>query len=298
MTLRNKAVTPKINEAVSKSADFEITIADMAKRSERRAWFVAWSAILMAVLLACGYFLMLPLKEKVPFLVMADAYTGTSTVARLRDFPENSIATSEAINKSNAAHYVLARESYDFDIMTLRDWATVNTMSANDVATSLQSLYGGPNSPYKIYGKGRSIRAQITSVILLGGENGGRYTGATVRFQRSLYDKTTGALRFMDNKIATLGFKYDPDLKMDEKERIANPLGFQVTAYRVDDDYAVSPPPAVPTAPPTSPAVAPGAAVPTGSVSASPAPTAPSLPATSASGPSPQTPPANGVVSQ
>src|SRR3546814_4068946 len=68
----------------------------------------------MALILAGGYFLMLPLKEKVPYLVMADAYTGTSTVARLRgDFASNQITTKEAINRSNVSHYVLARESYD-----------------------------------------------------------------------------------------------------------------------------------------------------------------------------------------
>ena len=37
----------------------------------------------MSVVLLSGYFYVLPLKEKVPYLVMADAYTGTSTVARL-----------------------------------------------------------------------------------------------------------------------------------------------------------------------------------------------------------------------
>ena len=46
---------------------------------------VAWTAIAMSLLLAGGYYYMLPLKERVPFLVMADAYTGTSTVARLAD---------------------------------------------------------------------------------------------------------------------------------------------------------------------------------------------------------------------
>src|SRR3546814_19584602 len=78
-----------------------------------------------------SYFLMLPLKEKVPYLVMADAYTGTSTVARLRgDFASNQITTKEAINRSNVSHYVLARESYDSVLLGLRDWVTVYAMSA------------------------------------------------------------------------------------------------------------------------------------------------------------------------
>ena len=294
MKPRAKPVTPKVDEAVVKAADFEITIADMAKRSEKRAWFVAWSAILMAILLACGYFLMLPLKEKTPFLVMADAYTGTSTIARLRDFPGNSITTSEAINKSNAAHYVMARESYDYEVMNLRDWATINTMSAGDAATSLSNLYKSQNSPYLVYGKRRAIRVQINSVILLGGENGQPYNGATVRFQRSLYDKTTGGVAPLDNKIATLGFKYDPNLQMSEKDRRENPLGFQVTTYRVDMDYA-SPLPATAPAVPV-PQGAPQAA-PEGSQGISPAAQAETNVPSQAPAPS-QTTTANGAANR
>ncbi len=35
-----------------------------------------------------------------------------------------------------------------------------------------------------------------------------------------------------------MAFKYNPNLQMDEPKRIANPLGFQVTEYRVDNDFA------------------------------------------------------------
>src|SRR3546814_1130437 len=78
MKFRKQATTPNIENVVSRSVNFEVTIADLARRSERRAWWVAFGAILMALILAGGYFLMLPLKEKVPYLVMADAYTGRS----------------------------------------------------------------------------------------------------------------------------------------------------------------------------------------------------------------------------
>jgi type IV secretion system protein VirB8 len=63
-----------------------------------------------------------------------------------------------------------------------------------------------------------------------------------VRFQREVYDNASGATRPLDNRIATLEFAYKPELGMDEKDRIENPLGFQVTSYRVDNDYAPDPP--------------------------------------------------------
>ncbi len=172
MSPKQKRATARIEEAVAKSVDFEMTIADIARRSERRAWFVASCAVVMSLILAGGYFYFLPLKEKVPYLVMADAYTGTSTVARLAgDFNKNSITVNEAINRSNVAHFVLARESYDIALMGLRDWTTVYTMSSPDVALGYTTLHASrnPDSPYNVYGKERAIRVKILSIVLLGG---------------------------------------------------------------------------------------------------------------------------------
>lgn len=240
-----KSPTPAIERAVAKSVNFELSIADLARRSERRAWWVAFSAIGMALILAGGYFYMLPLKQKVPYLVMADAYTGTATVAHLTgNFGPRGITTSEAINRSNVAHFVLARESYDLAMLNLRDWKTVQTMASAGVKAEYANLYSAQNenSLYKLYGKDRAIRIRLLSIVLLGGGPGITPKGATVRFQRSLYNKTTGATQPMDSKIATIEFTYKPNLDMDDQSRIENPLGFWVTSYRVDNDYAAAPP--------------------------------------------------------
>jgi type IV secretion system protein VirB8 len=238
------AATAEIASAITRSTNFEITLADMARRSERRAWRVASCALAMALLLGGGYAFVLPLKEKVPYLVMADAYTGTSTVARLTgDFGRAGITASEAINRSNVAHFVLARESYDYALIRLRDWATVYTMAAPQVAAGYSRLHAprNPDSPFNLYGKDRAIRVAILSIQLLGGGDAPP-RGATVRFQRALYDAATATSRPLDSKIATLEFTYKANLSMDEKDRIENPLGFQVTSYRVDNDYAADPP--------------------------------------------------------
>ncbi|HEV8692684.1 MAG TPA: type IV secretion system protein [Lysobacter sp.] len=242
-----KAVTPQVESAVAKAANFEVTIADMARRSERRAWMVAWLAILMALILAGGYFFFLPLKEKVPYLVMADAYTGTSTVARLTgNFGDQSITASEALNKSNISHFLLARESYDFSQFGQRDWNTVHAMATPLVSSGYAKLYSktNPANPHTLFGKNKSIRVKILSLQLQDGAANTNATpkSATVRFQRSLYDKVSGASEPLDSKIASVEFVYKSNLKMDEPNRVLNPLGFQVSSYRVDNDYAASPP--------------------------------------------------------
>jgi len=244
MNSPNVPASPSIERAIARSTNFEITIAELARRSERRAWLIASVALALSIVLLSGYFYVLPLKEKVPYLVMADAYTGTSTVARLvGDFNNNGITTSEAINRSNIAHFVLARESYDYALIRLRDWTTVYTMASPEVAAGYTRLHAAtnPESPYSLYGKSRAIRVSILSIQLLGGEHG-TPQGASVRFQRSVYDSGNASSRPLDSRIATLQFAYKANLAMDEKDRIENPLGFQVTSYRVDNDYAASPP--------------------------------------------------------
>jgi len=257
---RTKTSGTRIDRSVAQSTQFELTIADIARRSERRAWWVAWCAIAMALITAGGYYYMLPLKQKVPYLVMADAYTGTATVARLDgDFAMRGITMREAVNRSNVAHFVLARESYDLELVNLRDWKTVQTMAAPGVKAPYAQLFSNnnPDSLIKQYGKDQAIRVKLLSIQLIDGGPGKTPRGATVRFQRSLYNKQTGATRPIDNKIATIAFTYKQNLEMDDQSRMENPLGFWVTSYRVDDDYATAPPAEVP-----APALAPQPAAP------------------------------------
>ncbi|SDQ36366.1 type IV secretion system protein VirB8 [Pseudoxanthomonas sp. CF385] len=252
--------SPDIDRAVAQGVSFELTLAERARKSERRAWLVAWSAIVMALILAGGYFLFLPLKEKVPYLVMADPYTGTASVARLSgNFQDRDVTAEEAINKSNVAQFVLARESYDSGLIGQRNWRTTLSMAGPAVSPAYVALHSesNPERPFRLYGGDSSVRTRILSIVLIGGGAGTRPTGATVRFQRSLYDKGRGQVQPLDSRIATLEFTYNPDLRLSEEDRLLNPLGFRVTNYRVDDDFAAT---AVPEREFPAPLAAPNAA--------------------------------------
>lgn len=279
MMLRNKASTPNIENTVSQSINFEVTVADLARRSERRAWFVAFAAILMSLILAGGYYYMLPLKEKEPYLIMADAYTGTSTVARLTtDTNYQAVTANEAINKSNVAHFILARESYDRSLIGTGSWNTVHVMATNNVSAEYRDVHSGKrtDSPAKLYGNAKAIRVKILSISLNRNSNKavvidakgvavkGPPTSASVRIQRNLFTKSTGETELLDSKIITLEFSYNPNLKMEDDDRVLNPLGFQVTSYRADNDFSEGPPAEYQKAPVAQPAEAlePGAPVP------------------------------------
>jgi type IV secretion system protein VirB8 len=265
---KKKTSSPEIDRAVAQGVSFELTLAERARKSERRAWLVAWSAIVMSLILAGGYFLFLPLKEKVPYLVMADPYTGTASVARLSgNFQDRDVTTEEAINKSNVAQFILARESYDSGLVGQRNWRTTLSMAGPAVSPAYVALHAESNAqrPFRLYGAGKAVRTRILSIVLIGGGAGVRPTGATVRFQRSVYEKARGVSQPLDSKIATLEFTYNPDLRLSEEDRLLNPLGFRVTNYRVDDDFAAAAvperefpaPPAMPAPSPAMPATPP-----------------------------------------
>lgn len=240
MKFSKKDDTAAVKNAVVKAVDYETSLASQTRRSERLAWRVAAAGLVTTLLLAAGYIVVMPLKEKVPYLVLADAYTGTATVASLR---EDKISTSEAINRANIATFIRARESYDWTLIGARDWNTVFTMAEPQVSSSYRALYSSrnPRGPLQVYGKSRSIRIKILSLQLFGDDPKQGPSGATVRYQRNVFDKTNGTSRFLDNKIATLEYTYDTNLEMSEEDRLLNPLGFRVTGYRVDNDYSSTP---------------------------------------------------------
>ncbi|WP_312236667.1 VirB8/TrbF family protein [Stenotrophomonas sp.] len=241
---KKKTSSPEIDRAVSQGVNFEVTLAERARRSERRAWMVAWAAILMSLLLAGGYFLFLPLKEKVPYLVMADPYTGTASVARLTgNFNDRDVTAEEAINKSNVAQFILARESYDSGLVGQRNWRTTLSMAGPAVAPAYMALHAesNPERPYRLYGASRAVNVRILSIVLIGGGEGHGPTGATVRFQRTVYDKSNGRIQPLDSKIATMEYTYDKNMRLSDEDRLVNPLGFRVTNYRVDNDFAPTP---------------------------------------------------------
>ncbi|MBV6807262.1 virB8 family protein [Xanthomonas euvesicatoria] len=233
----------QVGAAVQKAVNYEVSIADLARRSEKRAWIVATLSMLVTVMTAGGYYYMLPLKEKVPYLVMADAYSGTSTIAKLEaNFGGRMVSTSEALARSNVARFITSRESFDASTIGDRDWNTVVAMATGNVLGEYRALHAGnnPARPFNTYGTSRAIRVNILSITLIGG-SGKPYTGATVRFQRNVYDKASAAATFLDNKIATMGFVYQDNLEMSDTLRVENPLGFRVTDYRVDNDYSSLP---------------------------------------------------------
>jgi type IV secretion system protein VirB8 len=240
---KNRKDPPNVQKAVAAAASFEVTIGDLARKSERRAWFVSFGSLVMSLMLAGGYYFMLPLKEKVPYVVMADPFSGTASVAVLRDDPfYQSIVANETMARANVANYVTARESFDADLLKARDWAQINVMSSLEQQKAFAAILAetNPSSPAKFVRANQAIRVQISSITSI--SDGGRVIGATVRVQRNLFDRMSGALQPIDRRLITLSFDYRSNLQLHESLRWLNPMGFVVTQYRSDLDLAATGP--------------------------------------------------------
>lgn len=251
MLKRNKS-SEKIDKKIQRAADFELTVADMARRSEKRAWRVAGASLLMSFALAGGLFYVIPHMEKrEPYLVMADARTGTASLVRLHEGGDYSrITASQAVNLSNISQYITARESYDSGRISDRDRRVVYTMSTTPVRKGYE-VERGRRDPDSLYGRYRdryTIRVRITSITMADAMPGRPPPGAVVRFQRVLYEVATGISQVLDNKIATIDFNYNPEIRfLRPEDGVVNPLRFQVTNYRIDEDRSL-PTPEVPAA--------------------------------------------------
>ena len=229
---------PEIDDIIKKSVDFEVTLTQITYRSEKRAWLITACCVLITLMLVIAFVVLLPLKEKVPYVIMADPYTGTSSISRLSDnFAPKDITSSEAIAKSNVAHFIIARESYDWDLIGRRDWTTVHSMGTQPILQAYRDIYSpsNPLNPDKIYAQNKTARVKIKTITLSQDETR-QYNGATVRFDIIIINKQDERIESGQAMIATVAFSYANNLKMTEELRFENPLGFRVFSYRVDPE--------------------------------------------------------------
>ena len=228
-------------EILKKSIDFESNIIAQVKRSERRAWVVTFCCLAVTVCLVAAIAYMLPLKEKVPYLVTVDLKRSTSTVSHLRDdVAYTGVYASEALNRSFVARYVQAREGYDWDTINQHDWEFVASMSNEVLRTQyVKQFDGSDKSPEKRWGREHALRVNVNSIVFHGLDEEKRKppSGATVRFEKWKFEKATGRSEYLSSHVATLNYEYKTNLKMSDQLRLRNPLGFQVTAFRVDDEF-------------------------------------------------------------
>lgn len=198
-----------------------------SKRNERRAWIVASTAVVVALLAVLAVVLLTPLKTVEPFVVKVDRNTGQSDVVTILN--QKSIGYDEAVDKYFLARYVNYREEFS-DAVAFPNYEAVSVMSSQNIGKSYFDMITprNPRAPVNVYGKTGQVDITVSSVAFIG------KGVAQVRFTRR--ERMRGDAPWdTAGWIATVTYEY-VNPPVGEKERLVNPVGFRVTEYRLDPE--------------------------------------------------------------
>ena len=216
---KKTAAEDHVEQAISWETDRLVA----AHRSTRRAWLAAgagWVMALVAIIAIAG---LTPLKRTEPFVVRVDQATGiVDVVSALKDAPDTYDA---AVTRYFAARYIYAREGYSRRLAS-NYYRRIGLMSNGPVAQAYFKAFSpqNPDSPLNVYGTRTQVQAEVVSTSFISKKL------LSVRFTKTI--KYSNRPAVVSHWIATMAFRY-VKAPMRESDRLVNPLGFQVTEYRV-----------------------------------------------------------------
>lgn len=196
-------------------------------RSRRLAWLIAFGACAVALLEALALIALAPLKTVVPYTLMVDRQTGFVQALKPLDAP--TVTPDAALTQSFLVQYVVARETFDVaevqaDYRKVALWSAEPERSA--YVSSMQP--SNPTSPLSRYPRSTVVAVTVKSVSPLG-------TGvALVRFDTQRREAGGGA-QPTQAWVAVVRFRFSR-APLQVADRFTNPLGFQVTSYRRDQE--------------------------------------------------------------
>lgn len=197
-----------------------------AERSRRLAWCVAGGALLLASLAVVALATLAPLKSVEPFVIRVDRSTGAVDVVSALKAGQP-LTYDEAVNKYFVALYVRAREGW-MPQAAEQNFRQVAILSASGEQQRWADAFrpSNPQSPQIAWGDDTVSLIEVRAISFISPKL------ASVRFHRTLRKAQEGV---ESDWIATVAFAY-AKAPMNEADRMRNPLGFQVGAYRADPE--------------------------------------------------------------
>ena len=210
----------------AEGATWDYEIYGKLKQSRKRAWIAAAFSACVAVLCLFALVLLLPLKEFSPYVITVNKNTGY--LEATRGLKPGDLTQNESVTMFNIVKYITARETYDPRDLQ-ENFNLVMLTSADKAQNEYRALYekSNPNRPTQLYGYQTIISVTIKNVSFLDKDT------ATVRFLTE--KKASDRPPIEEHWIAIVGFRY-VQTPTSLKDRFINPLGFQVTSYRRDQE--------------------------------------------------------------
>ena len=228
----SKTALRKIAEAASWAEDDEL------KRSQSTA--LACKLVVASVLLAVmgwGMALFQSMRPApAPPTIVVDRISGAFTV--VGSFDESSVPQLSPLDQHEAAIYVRSCEGYYFNLLKT-DFDQCARMSTPEVFTPYSAKFQGDSAKQSVVGAKEEDRVTIISVRMTSDTAPGRHGEAIVTYDKEVTN-TQGLPPTLARYVATVRFEYRPKAMVSPVDRLENPFGFVVLAYRTDQEL-VSP---------------------------------------------------------
>ena len=230
---------PSEHAAFSANRAWEIDRASMLGRSERRAWIVCWVAAAIAVLAVIAVLAQGPLRQVVAVPIVVDRVTGEATIQQR--LAVETVPLLEAVDKHNLAVFVRAREGYSWSWLQ-RDFDQVSRMAVPVVFADYSRQFEGESALHKKLANTEEWRINIVNVRLSPASRRSNRGEATVTYDKAVRLTERNLPEATTRHVASIVYEYQPKVLVKERDRLDNPLGFVVTAYRSDPEIATAAP--------------------------------------------------------
>ncbi|WP_428418653.1 virB8 family protein [Methylibium sp.] len=212
---------------------WEVDRALMLERSERRAWWVAIAGLVLGLVGIAAVFVQGPLRRVVEIPIVVDRVTGEATIQQRLSV--ETIPPMEALDKHNLATFVRAREGYSWMFLQ-RDFDQVARMAVPAVFADYNRQFEGDTALQKKIGAAEDWRINVIGVRLAASGRAGNKGEATVTYDKVVRLTDRNLPEVTTRHVASIVYQYQPKVLAKERDRLENPFGFVVTAYRSDPD--------------------------------------------------------------
>ena len=226
------------HDAFALNRAWELDRSLSLERSERRAWTVAIAGLVLGLIGIAAVFVQGPLRRVVEIPIVVDRVTGEATIQQR--LSEETIAPLEALDRHNLATFARAREAYSWMFLQ-RDFDQVSRMAVPAVFNDYSRQFDGDSALQKRIVATEDWRIDIVSVRLAAKGRRGNTGEATVTYDKVVHLTDRNLPDITSRHVASIVFQYQPKVLAKERDRLENPFGFVVTAYRSDPEINTNP---------------------------------------------------------
>jgi type IV secretion system protein VirB8 len=222
---------------------WEIDRALMLERSEQRAWSVAIGGLLLGLIGIAAVVVQGPLRRIVEIPIVVDRLTGEATIQQRLSV--ETIPPMESLDKHNLATFVRAREGYSWMFLQ-RDFDQVARMAVPAAFAEYSRQFEGEAALQKKLAASEDWRINVVGVRLTASGRSGNRGEAQVTYDKVVRLTDRNLPEVTTRHVASVVFEYQPKVLAKEKDRLENPFGFVVVAYRSDPEINTAAPGAKP----------------------------------------------------